>query len=595
MVVDWYSTPTGGTVLSGGSATNSFTTPSISTSTTYYAAARNLLTGCESAPRAAVLATIDPDPSTPTGVDAGLCEAGTITIVASSGDAYIDWYDKATGGALLHTGNSYTFNLTKDTTFYAEARSKAAGCLSTARKAIAAAIYNPNFAPPAPTAWGNGVCGEGAVQVPLQAAPPCTMDAVIEWYSAPTGGSPLFTGNTYSVLISSNTTYYAQARYTSTGLVSATRTPVPAEILPLPRVASVNPISRCNTGAVDIGVAINNTWYNKQTGGNQDGYAYLYTSSSAAVTDNIATSNRINSIDGSGGTLTTPALTANTTYYVGAYDPNTGCYSSGRTSALARINTPGSLRVNGTSAATISQYSYPGLPMKAITISAKSNATFAAVGSFAPGLSAAPISNTEYRITCNAPSASTVSGAHSFTVTALDNYACTYSARVNIQAAQTIRGITISDPPTGSTSSAGYVFGATTVSATVNVRPSNCSFVSAGLGTYTIRITNGIYYYDTHCIEYPAQRFCSSPWNSYGTAVRATVYDIDWDAHGDPGMYYYLGDVLTSCNGICWGYESVCGCGGTSCCNLSYARSTGPSSSSYYDSMEGRTAIRCSR
>jgi hypothetical protein len=57
--VDWYANATGGNVLSGGSGTVSFTTPSISTTTTYYVQSRNLTTGCVSSSRTAVVATVN--------------------------------------------------------------------------------------------------------------------------------------------------------------------------------------------------------------------------------------------------------------------------------------------------------------------------------------------------------------------------------------------------------------------------------------------------------------------------------------------------------------------------------------------------------
>jgi hypothetical protein len=57
--VDWYANATGGNVLSGASGTLSFTTPSISTTTTYYVQSRNLTTGCISSTRTAVVATVN--------------------------------------------------------------------------------------------------------------------------------------------------------------------------------------------------------------------------------------------------------------------------------------------------------------------------------------------------------------------------------------------------------------------------------------------------------------------------------------------------------------------------------------------------------
>lgn len=66
--VDWYANATGGNVLSGGSGTLSFTTPSISATTTYYAQARNSTTGCVSSSRTAVVATVNyPTPFTYSG------------------------------------------------------------------------------------------------------------------------------------------------------------------------------------------------------------------------------------------------------------------------------------------------------------------------------------------------------------------------------------------------------------------------------------------------------------------------------------------------------------------------------------------------
>jgi len=56
--VDWYDAASAGTLLSGSST--SYTTPSISSTTVYYAEARNTTTGCVSATRTAVTATVYP-------------------------------------------------------------------------------------------------------------------------------------------------------------------------------------------------------------------------------------------------------------------------------------------------------------------------------------------------------------------------------------------------------------------------------------------------------------------------------------------------------------------------------------------------------
>jgi len=59
-----------------------------------------------------------------------------------------------------------------------------------------------------------------------------SLGTTIDWYANPTGGTALLTGNlSYTTgLISSTTTYFAEARYTATGCVSNSRTPVIATI-----------------------------------------------------------------------------------------------------------------------------------------------------------------------------------------------------------------------------------------------------------------------------------------------------------------------------------------------------------------------------
>lgn len=66
--VDWYANATGGNVIPGGLGVSSFTTPSISNTTTYYAQSRNTTTGCVSSTRTAVTATVNyPTPFTYSG------------------------------------------------------------------------------------------------------------------------------------------------------------------------------------------------------------------------------------------------------------------------------------------------------------------------------------------------------------------------------------------------------------------------------------------------------------------------------------------------------------------------------------------------
>ena len=66
--VDWYANSIGGNVLANGLGVTNYTTPSISTTTTYHAQSRNTTSGCVSSTRTAVVATVNyPIPFTHSG------------------------------------------------------------------------------------------------------------------------------------------------------------------------------------------------------------------------------------------------------------------------------------------------------------------------------------------------------------------------------------------------------------------------------------------------------------------------------------------------------------------------------------------------
>ena len=136
--IRWYDASTGGTLLSTGLT---FTTPSISISTTYYAEAFN---GCTSTTRTAVVATINTIP-TISGNPASRCDAGTLTISANPSAGTVTWYDAATGGTLLSTGTTYTtLSLSTTTSYFAETIS-GAGCNSPRIEVIATVNTTPSI------------------------------------------------------------------------------------------------------------------------------------------------------------------------------------------------------------------------------------------------------------------------------------------------------------------------------------------------------------------------------------------------------------------------------------------------------------------
>ncbi|TDO77902.1 gliding motility-associated-like protein [Flavobacterium chryseum] len=133
--INWYDAAIGGNLLHTG---NNYTTPTINSSTTYYADA-----GCESN-RKSVIATINATPATPTvnSSTVSRCGAGNLTLEANSNIGIINWFTTAIGGASVYTGNSFvTPTISANTTYYAQASNN--GCINTNRTPVNVVIYTP--------------------------------------------------------------------------------------------------------------------------------------------------------------------------------------------------------------------------------------------------------------------------------------------------------------------------------------------------------------------------------------------------------------------------------------------------------------------
>ena len=111
--INWYTALTGG--VSQGTGT-SFTTPSISSSTTYYADATSAA-GCTSTPRTSVLATINSVPAVVTVSGAGsFC--GNTTITASGGAGGTIYWQNTTSGGTSTASTTNPQTISSSGTYY---------------------------------------------------------------------------------------------------------------------------------------------------------------------------------------------------------------------------------------------------------------------------------------------------------------------------------------------------------------------------------------------------------------------------------------------------------------------------------------------
>jgi PKD repeat protein len=310
--VSWYANASGGSALGTGI---SFTTPSISVTTTYYAEAVN---GSCSSARIPVIATVNTSPTITATTPDTICSGETFTISAVASAGNLAWYNVASGGLVQGTGNTYSLtNLSSSFTFYVQAIN---GPCQSVRTPV---LVTVNQTPSIINANGASRCGIGTVTLSATYT-----NGTINWYDAASGGNLVFTGSNFvTPSLSTTTTYYVEA--VNGTCVSTVRTPITANVNAIPAVTSTTPAARCGTGSValtatsSVGTLV---WYSVNTGG---------------------------SALGTGTTFTTPNISSTTTYYVEATN---GTCTSTRVAVIATIDsaqtitstTPASRCDNGT-------------------------------------------------------------------------------------------------------------------------------------------------------------------------------------------------------------------------------------------------------
>jgi RHS repeat-associated protein len=148
-------------------------------------------------------------------------------------------------------------------------------------------------------------CGNGPMTLQATAG---SGGNTVRWYSALTGGTPLYTGLSYSLPTqSSSKTYYLETLDTGTGCFSTPRvgasTAINAIPANTPSIISAGTI--CGTGQVTMTASTstgNVAWYNNDTSGSVNSETYLSLANTYA-----------------------PTLSATTTFFLATFNPVTGC------------------------------------------------------------------------------------------------------------------------------------------------------------------------------------------------------------------------------------------------------------------------------
>lgn len=184
--------------------------------------------GCEGEGVDVLTVTVNDLPSVPTG-DASqvFCGSATVANLDATSSENIYWYSVAIGGSPLSTADALSTG-----NYYAEARNATTGCVSSSRLLVAVTI---NPLPDVPTGDASqAFCGSATVANLV-----ATSSETIYWYTSATGGSALSTDDALST-----GTYYAEARNTTTGCVSASRLEVSVVVMSEP---IINVVTASNT------------------------------------------------------------------------------------------------------------------------------------------------------------------------------------------------------------------------------------------------------------------------------------------------------------------------------------------------------------
>lgn len=161
-------------------------------------------------------------------------DLATVSAVATPSNAIVTWWDAPSGGTLLASGDTFKFALTMDTTLiYAQANIDQ--CASDDRDPVLV-VRADNLT--TVSSQDDTICEGSSTQLFASSQ---IVGGDFSWWSAPTGGTRLATGNPFNTPILTNTTtYYVQVEFGYSVCNNRSRTAVTVQverILPAPVVS----------------------------------------------------------------------------------------------------------------------------------------------------------------------------------------------------------------------------------------------------------------------------------------------------------------------------------------------------------------------
>ncbi len=221
----WFAVPTDGPPLFTG---NSYTTPALTATTTYYVDAQADGSQCASTTRTPVTVTVHPRPTLGPQPDVTICQGEPVTLTVDllpSSNILVRWFTTPTGGVPVAEGKTHPpATLAVSTTFYLEATDITTGCVGASRTTLFVRVVDRPLPPVAPS-----VAACDGEPVTLKAEQVAGLN--YRWYDAASGGNQLGNGAGFIPPPPTGTaTFYVESIDAATGCVSASRTEVTVTI-----------------------------------------------------------------------------------------------------------------------------------------------------------------------------------------------------------------------------------------------------------------------------------------------------------------------------------------------------------------------------
>ncbi len=190
--------------------------------------------------------TVGISPTTPISV----CAGQSVTLTATTGNQPEDLFEFK--WSTNETSKSISLPTTTSGVFSYAVTVTNKDCFTTASATKSVTI---NAIPASPTSPQNRTICAGATVPALSVSTPGGI--TVDWYNQATGGLKVLSGNLSYTPPSVTMTYYAEARNSTTGCVSAARTPVMLTVNPIPTIQIVDTV--CTNNNLNYNVTLTTT------------------------------------------------------------------------------------------------------------------------------------------------------------------------------------------------------------------------------------------------------------------------------------------------------------------------------------------------